>query len=438
DQPISADNMISYVAPDFPQEPEDHAEEKKSSSSNSNDSGDFVPRVERAIVVSRVQGGVWTPMSAAETYSDGRRVTFQKIGDYWRSPQVSTAPMDPALLVNPTHNSLRYVAYQQSPPPLDPGTGLQLPQAPVFQNPQMPPAKTAGTPPVVDVGDIRTEAIANPSYIGLQFYSKNMAGGLFVFAQTLMYVNGIHLRFVLDIVNGRIVKCGMDMGGALGVKLYMDSHSTKDFQVNLHKKWWEPVDLTIPLGLGNTLGIPFSVTFNMMLDVNSGFSAKQSILHAEGDYTYKGGLWAGYNNGSWQVATASDLVAQTDMGRSIQGISLGINSLVMACSVRAMVGIGAFGFNTGVFVGMRFDGTILRAPDEAWPCKQGTIEVYIDSGVGYSLPGFVIDVLNKLLSAFTSYQIQRAGTILKGPSKLLFHGNTQMPGNCATAKQGGG
>ena len=438
DQPISADNMISYVAPDFPQEPEDHAEEKKSSSSNSNDSGDFVPRVERAIVVSRVQGGVWTPMSAAETYSDGRRVTFQKIGDYWRSPQVSTARMDPALLVNPTHNSLRYVAYQQSPPPLDPGTGLQFPQAPVFQNPQMPPAKTAGTPPVVDVGDIRTEAIANPSYIGLQFYSKNMAGGLFVFAQTLMYVNGIHLRFVLDIVNGRIVKCGMDMGGALGVKLYMDSHSTKDFQVNLHKKWWEPVDLTIPLGLGNTLGIPFSVTFNMMLDVNSGFSAKQSILHAEGDYTYKGGLWAGYNNGDWKVATASDLVAQTDMGRSIQGISLGINSLVMACSVRAMVGIGAFGFNTGVFVGMRFDGTILRAPDEAWPCKQGTIEVYIDSGVGYSLPGFVIDVLNKLLSAFTSYQIQRAGTILKGPSKLLFHGNTQMPGNCATAKQGGG
>ena len=175
----------------------------------------------------------------------------------------------------------------------------------------------------------------------------------------------------------------------------------------------------------------------MMLDVNSGFSAKQSILHAEGDYTYKGGLWAGYTNGDWKVTTASDVVAQTDMGRSIQGISLGINSLVMACSVRAMVGIGAFGFNTGVFVGMRFDGTILRAPDEAWPCRQGTIEVYIDSGVGYSLPGFVVDILNKLLTAFTSYQIDRAGTILKGPSKRLFHGNTQMPGNCATPNGGG-
>jgi hypothetical protein len=34
-------------------------------------------------------------MSAAETYSDGRRVTFQKIGDHWRSPEMATAQIDP-------------------------------------------------------------------------------------------------------------------------------------------------------------------------------------------------------------------------------------------------------------------------------------------------------------------------------------------------------
>jgi hypothetical protein len=67
------------------------------------------------------------------------------------------------------------------------------------------------------------------------------------------------------------------------------------------------------------------------------------------------------------------------MGRSIQGVSVGINSLVLGASIRAMVGIGAFGFNTGVFIGMRFDGTILRAPDIGFPCKTGD-----DRG----LPGF--------------------------------------------------
>ena len=102
-----------------------------------------------------------------------------------------------------------------------------------------------------------------------------------------------------------------------------------------------------------------------------------------------------------------------------------------------MVGIGAFGFNTGVFIGMRFDGTILRAPDEAFPCRQSTIEVYIDSGVGYSLPGFVVDVINKILSLFTKYQIDRVGTLLKGPSKDLFHGKTQIPAACASESKGG-
>ena len=434
DQPISADNMISYVAPDYPQEAESQPEQKKIS--NSNDSADFLPRVEQAVVVSRVQGGLWTPLSAAETYSDGRRVTFQKIGDHWKSPEMATAQIDPALPVNPSYHPLRQVAYQQSPPPLDPGTGLQFAQAPLHQNPVLPPAKTAGAPPVVDIGDMRVEAVLNPSNIGLQFYSKNMAGGLAVFAQTLMNVNNLHLHFILDIVGGRIVKCGIDVGGALGVKLYMDAHSSKEFQVNIHKKWWAPVDLTIPLGLGNVFGVPFSVTFNMMLQIDSGFSAKQSILHSEGDYTYEGGLWAGYNGKGWEVNPVNKITPRVDMGRSIEGISLGINSLVMACSVRAMVGIGAFGFNTGVYIGMRFDGTILRAPDEAWPCKQGTIGAFMDAGVGYSLPGFFIDILNKLLSAFTSYQIERVGTIL-GTSKPLFHGNTQMPGNCATQKGGG-
>lgn len=278
----------------------------------------------------------------------------------------------------------------------------------------------------------------NPSYIGVQFYSKNAPGGLAVFAEALMDVNNVHLHFSLDIENGSIVTCGLDLGGALGVTLHMDSHTTKDFQVNLHKKWWVPIDLTIPIGLGSFAPVPFSATFNMMLNVNSGFSARQSILTAEGNYTYTGGLWAGYKrDGGWQASSASDLAARTDMGRSIQGVSVGINSLVIATSIRAMVGIGQFGFNTGVFVGMRFDGTILRAPDEAFPCRQSTIGVFLDSGVGYSLPVFVTDVINKVLSLFTKYQIDRVGTLLKGPSKDLFHGRTQIPAACASENKGG-
>jgi hypothetical protein len=429
DSLVTAENMISYVAPDFPQEPDQQPENKKSS----NNSG-HGPQVERAVVVSRIRSGVWTPMSVAESYSDGHRDTFQKVVNGWATPHFAVARMDSSLRLTSFKHVPLLAAFQQVP-----GVpGLQFPQFPEVPFVPQPPAKTAGTAPTVDVGDVRTVGVMNPSYIGVQFYSKNMAGGLAVFAEALMDVNDVHLHFSLDIVGGKIMTCGIDLGGALGVTLHMDSHTTKDFQVNFHKKWWVPIDLTIPIGLGNMAGIPFSVTFNMMLDVNSGFSAKQSILTAEGDYTYTGGLWAGYKDkGGWQLNPVSDVKARTDMGRSIQGVSVGINSLVMAASIRAMVGIGAFGFNTGVFIGMRFDGTLLRAPDIALACKQATIEVYLDSGVGYSLPGFVVDVINKLLSLFTKYQIDRVGTLLKGPSKDLFHGITQIPAACATPKQGG-
>ena len=429
DSPISADNMISYVAPDFPQEPDDHPEDKQSS-------GNFGhgPGIERAIVVSRARGGTWTPMSVAETYSDGRRATFQKIADGWATPQLGADRLDPSLRLN-AFRHVQPIAFQQSLPGVP---GLQTPQFPSVPFTPQPPAKTAGTPPTVDVGDIRTVGVMNPSYIGVQFYSQNAPGGLAVFAEALMDVNNLHLHFDLDIENGSIVTCGLDMGGALGVTLHMDSHTTKDFQVNLHKKWWVPIDLSVPIGFGSFAPIPFSATFNMMLSVNTGFSARQSILTAEGNYTYTGGLWAGYKkNGGWQATSASDLAARTDMGRSIQGVSVGINSLVMAASIRAMVGIGQFGFNTGVYVGMRFDGTILRAPDEAFPCRQSTIQVYLDSGVGYSIPGFVADLINKVLSLFTKYQIDRVGTLLKGPSKDLFHGRTQIPAACASPNKGG-
>jgi hypothetical protein len=110
----------------------------------------------------------------------------------------------------------------------------------------------------------------------------------------------------------------------------------------------------------------------------------------------------------------------------------------MGFSLRTMVGIGAFGFSSGVYAGLRFAGTVLLAPVIGFPCRQGTIEAFIDSGVGYSIPGWVSDALNVFLSPFTSHKIDRSGTLLRGPTLRLFHGDTQIPDKCATPKQGRG
>ncbi len=162
------------------------------------------------------------------------------------------------------------------------------------------------------------------------------------------------------------------------------------------------------------------------------FSAKRASLDADGDYTFSGGLFAGYENKGWTVSKAGGVEAVKDLGVTTTGLSVGINSLRLAAAIRAMVGIGAFGFNTGVFGGLRFGGTILRAPDNAWACRKATIEAHFDSGIGYSVPTVFADAINALLSFFTSYRLKQAGTIIGAPPRGLFHGVTEIPTHCAT------
>ena len=78
---------------------------------------------------------------------------------------------------------------------------------------------------------------------------------------------------------------------------------------------------------------------------------------------------------------------------------------------RTMAGIGSLGFNTGVYIDIRFTDTVLRAPDIGFPCGAGTIDAYIDSGVGYSIQKRVTEAINFLLSVVSKIQIDRAGSL---------------------------
>ena len=145
----------------------------------------------------------------------------------------------------------------------------------------------------------------------------------------------------------------------------------------------------------------------------------------------------------WSVSAAGNPQAEKDLGITANGVSVGINSLVIAASIRAMVGIGAFGFSTGVFVEIIFDGTILRGSDIANPivglatCRQGTIQAFLYYGIGYSLPHVFVEIVNKLLSLFTSYRLDEQGTIASSKAADLFHGRTEYPANCASSAKGG-
>ncbi len=309
----------------------------------------------------------------------------------------------------------------------------QIPRPPV-PLPAMPTADSFGNLPVVNIeDDVRTKSVWAFNKVGAQlYYYKD--GGPNVFAEASMSIRKLRVRFVLDIEDSTIIECGIHVDGAVGLGIQLKAMTYgKDFRVNLDRKIWVPVDLKIPLGLNGAIPVPFSVTFNTMLELKTGFSAKSATLSAEGDYTFGGGLFAGYKKeGGWQVSTSSDPVALKDLGLTTEGVSVGINSLILSASERVMVGIGAFGFNTGVYGGLRFGGTILAAPTNAWSCRQGTIGAWFDYGVGYSLPPAFTEALNVFLKFFTHYQLQRVGDILTGKPESVLTGRTESPAGCAS------
>jgi hypothetical protein len=425
-QPLDVDNMISYAAPDFPQSKEDTAGQKSSSLDERND-GHFV----QAVVVSRVSRGKWTPASMVQTFADGRRISYRRHGWKWTDPHVSVANVSPLRLIN-NFERIRLA----TPPSGDPEVPVPPPASKANFDAGGPPAQMRGAPTQLDVSDARAEAVASNSGIGVQFYYDKK--GIKLFTECLLETIGANIEFKLVIRNAHFETAGIKIGGHLGVKLLAEAGTTGDFQANFHKKIWIPIDFKIPLGLNDANPSPFSVTFNSMLDVSTGFSAKTSVLKAEGHYTFGGGLWAGLDQGTWSVSVAQDPKAEKDLGVTTTGTSVGINSLVVAAGVRTMVGIGAFGFDTGVFTDIIFAGTLLRGSDvTTFACRQGTIEASLDYGIGYQLNKTFVDAINAVLSLFTSYRLEYVGTIAQSKLVRLFHGNTQIPGGCATPKGGG-
>jgi hypothetical protein len=424
-QSVDLNNMISYVAPDYPQPP-DTSEETKTSF-NMKASPDHV---DERMVLSRVShDGKWTPASMVRTYADGRRVAYHNTGHSWSATAVHArrlgdgagAGFGEARLVRTSGQSLQM--------PGAPGvTGIQPLKVPL--QPFTPPS-TLGEVPLVNLqGGKAIPMAGSDGGVGVEYdYDKN---GLKIRSSGTMTIRGSGVQFFLHIKNG-VQDCGVRLMGNVGIKLHLNASASQDFKANFHKKLWLPIDLSIPLGGP----VPLSLTFNSSFLIETAFSAKTSVLNAEGDYSLGAGIEAGYWQKDWRVNFPSHATTNTDLGNSAEGISVGINSIVMGFDVRTMIGIGAFGFNTGVYMGLRFSGTVLRAPNIGFPCRQGTIEADIDSGIGYSIPGWVTDAINFFISPFTDKKIDRAGTFMRGPSKPIFQIVTQIPDKCATPKGGG-
>lgn len=421
---IDLNNMISYVAPDYPQPPE--TDQPKTSFNRQTSPG----HVEEQLVLSRVsRAGKWTPATMVRSFGDGHRDSYHRTGRRWSSTRAHGPGLVNGSVVKFGGARLVRAGGESYQMPGVPGvSGIQPLKIPL--QPFDPP-KLLGQLPLVNLAGGKSIPMAgSDGGVGVE-YDYNQ-GGLQLRASGYMTIRNSGVKFFLDIKNG-FEACGIRLNGNVGIKLHLNASAAKDFQANFHKKLWLPIDLSIPLG-GPA---PLSLTFNSSFLINTAFSAKTSVLNAEGEYSFGAGMDAGYWAKAWRLNAGSSVNTITDIGNSVEGVSVGINSVVMGFNIRTMVGIGAFGFNAGVYLAFRFSGTALKSPSNAFACKQGTIDINLDTGVGYAIPPWVANAINIFLTPFTSERVDPTGTFLRGPSQSLYQHVTQIPDSCASQKGGG-
>jgi hypothetical protein len=291
--------------------------------------------------------------------------------------------------------------------------------------PQQPPTLPAPTLELNKGLTVRP-AIGSDGGIGLSFkYVKN---GIIFDAYGQIVLPSPRVRFLLDIDTSGIKTFGIEISGATSLRMSISALADVERYINVNSTTVAPIDISLPCPIA---GLPLALSFKTSFNLHTNFSAKTSTLTSSGSWNMSGTLFAGWKNGSKSFDKPATSIGSS-LAANASGASLGINRIGGAINVRPMIGLGGFGFMTGVFLGITFTGDVVKQASEAMvDCHGASGSATIDSGAGYQLPAPFVAVVNGILSVFTTYRMDKEKTFLKGWGGPLFEINQDIPVGCA-------
>ena len=226
--------------------------------------------------------------------------------------------------------------------------------------------------------------------------------------------------------------------GAAGFEMSVQGTTDPDFTTNLQETGAIPVDLIVPIGFGP---VPIELHYHQNVSLSTGFSAKTSLLRAREDVNLYGLFGFTYQGGHFQP-WKMHATPQNSLSNDINGVSMGINSIVVAIDQHLLAGLGAGGFAVGPYVGLTSTITALKQATEAGStslvggpiadCRQGTFGMQLNGGIGYALPKPIVKVINFFLKIVQAKPISDTGTLAQLPAvQILPPFKSSMPPNCA-------
>ena len=402
DQPLDLNSAIAIAAPDYPGAVNSTAMQNRTPGPQSSiEGGSGTWHVAEYYVVSDT--GEWTPMKTVT--GSGARV---------RKPTLMRSDFHPSKRLWP----------MQAPPNLGNLGNLNNFNPGPIPTPQIP---------MIPLNGLQATPCGDCGGLGLKMYQEK--DGLRVWVTVVFHLIHPHVIFCASIENGSI-EANLQLAGGAGVTATLDAASSQEFTGgNIKEVGLIPLDITVPIG---GIFLPLQVDLSQSIDLESAFSAKTSRLHGEGGIDLTGEIAADYHKGNWEVTPPSGQIKQNLAGM-VTGISVGINSLVFAVSQRLMVGVGALSFATGPYVDLISSVTSLKGSSIGTTllsrtpiCAQGTFNMSLGAGIGYSMPRVVASVLNTVLGWFGVKPVPPWGSIVALPHrKTLIDHRDEIPEGCS-------
>jgi hypothetical protein len=237
---------------------------------------------------------------------------------------------------------------------------------------------------------------------GLGVSASNTEGGMTFTTSAKLRLDRPDFTFNLDITGGRLKTAEVELNVSGGLKVGFKGATGGEFK-NFNKITELPVDLSFPIPLGGG----FAATFHQAILIQTMFTAKQAMIDVAGDYTLSGTVKAGIVNGKPGGTSDVSLTVNQSLGNSLNGVSVGINGLVLGYSAKIIAGIGAYSFVVGPYASISTTVGATRGSDAqtamvGYTCRSAEFHMWLDYGVGVAVPNFVVKVLNGILSVFSS------------------------------------
>ena len=316
--------------------------------------------------------------------------------------------------------SMRSTAEQVPEPPIPGGPPIpgspNLPTPPVPPLPALPPIVTyavglfAGHGNSVSEDNFTVNPACCQTGVGLSF--KYDDGAVTLAGGARLRMTAPAVAFSIKMSAASILNASVELSGGLAVHLDLNGRTNQGVSGDFTKTLRLPLDFTVPLG--HFLGFPLELVFHQAFKVGVAFTAKGASISGAGDYGIVGSFGLGFSDGTFHPIAPTTATTTYSFLKSLKSApSLGVNALLMTYETRLQVGLGAFGFSAGPYVGLTASvGPVTASSLDPRDCKLVVLDMAAEFGLSWTIPTIVKDILNLFTKAFSLPPVESSGKLV--------------------------